>query len=76
MAYFHFFSFLLKDTKQGITAFLKLIFSLSCSDSTSLSPSSGNTAREERGGTVTLTAIFKPLMKAASLVKVLERRVN
>ena len=76
IAYFHFFSFLLKDPKQGITAFLKLIFSLSCSDSTSLSPSSGNTAREERGGTVTLRAIFKPLMKAASLVKVLERRVN
>ena len=29
IAYFHFFSFLLKDPKQGITAFLKLIFSLS-----------------------------------------------
>ena len=68
IAYFHFFSFLLKDPKQGITAFLKLIFSLSCSDSTSLSPSSGNTAREERRGTVTLRAIFKPFMKAAFLL--------
>jgi hypothetical protein len=31
IAYFHFFSFffLLKDPKQGITAFLKFIFSLS-----------------------------------------------
>ena len=52
IAYFHFFSFLLKDPKQGITAFLKLIFFLSCSDSTSLSPSSGNTSREGRGGTM------------------------
>ena len=52
IAYFHFFSFLLKDPKQGITAFLKLIFSLSCSESTSLSPSSGNTAREGGGGTM------------------------
>ena len=68
IAYFHFFSFLLKDPKQGITAFLKLIFSLSCSDSTSLSPSSGNTAREERRGTVTLRAISKPYMKAAFLL--------
>jgi hypothetical protein len=30
IAYFHFFSFLLKGPKQRITAFLKLIFSLSC----------------------------------------------
>ena len=52
IAYFHFFSFLLKDLKQGITAFLKLIFFLSCSESTSLSPSSGNTSREGRGGTM------------------------
>ena len=52
IAYFHFFSFLLKDPKQGITAFLKLFLSLSCSNSNSLSPSSGNSAREGRGGTV------------------------
>jgi hypothetical protein len=53
IAYFHFFSFLLKDFKQGITVFFKLIFFLSCSESTSLSPSSGNTSREGRGDTVT-----------------------
>ena len=76
IACFHFFSFLLRDPKQEMTAFLKYIFSLSCLNSTSLSPSSGNTAREERGGTVTLRAIFKPLMKAASLVKVFESRVK
>jgi hypothetical protein len=29
IAYFHFLSFLLKDPKHGITAFLKLILSLS-----------------------------------------------
>ena len=52
IAYFHFFSVLLKDLKQGITAFLKLIFFLTCSESTSLSPSSGNTSREGRGGTM------------------------
>jgi hypothetical protein len=33
IAYFHSPSFFLKGPKQGITAFLKLIFSLSCSDS-------------------------------------------
>jgi hypothetical protein len=66
IAYFHFFSLLLKDPKQIITAFLKLIFSLSCSDSTSVSPSFGNTAREWRGGIVALRAIFKPLMKKAA----------
>ena len=52
IAYFHFLSFLLKDPKQGITVFFKLIFFLSCSESTSLSPSSGNTSREGRGGTM------------------------
>jgi hypothetical protein len=57
IAYFYFPSLLLKGPEQGITAFLKpiLSLSLSCSKSTSLSPSSGNSAREGRGGTVVAT---------------------
>ena len=61
IAYFHSPSFFLKGPKQGITAFLKLIFSLSCSDSNSLSPSSGNSAREGRGGTVVATDSCSPV---------------
>ena len=57
IAYFHFFSFLLKDPKQGITAFLKLILShVQILLLTSLSPSSGNSAREGRGGTLIFTS--------------------
>ena len=63
VAYFHFFSFLLKDLKQGITAFLKLIFFLSCSESTSLSPSSGNTSREGRGCTVAASDSYSSIRK-------------
>ena len=63
IAYFHFFSFLLKGPKQGITAFLKLIFSFSCSESASLSPSSGNTAKEGRGGTVAASDSYSSIRK-------------
>jgi hypothetical protein len=63
IAYFHFFSVLLKDLKQGITAFLKLIFFLSCSESTFLSPSSGNTSREGRGCTVAASDSYSSIRK-------------
>jgi hypothetical protein len=63
IAYFHFFSFLLKDLKQGITAFLKLIFFFSCSESTSLSPFSGNSSREGRGGTVAASDSYSSIRK-------------
>jgi hypothetical protein len=63
IAYFHFLSFLLKDPKQGITDFLKLILSLSCSNSNSLSPSSGNSAREGIGGTVVASDSYSPTRK-------------
>ena len=63
IAYFLYPSFLLKGPRQGITAFLKLIFSFSCSDSNSLSPSSGNSAREGRGGTVVASDSYSPIRK-------------
>jgi hypothetical protein len=78
IAYFHFLSLSLsfKDPKQGKTAFLKLILSLSCSDSNFLISFFWEYCQRMERRYSDPESYLKPLMKAASLVKVFKRRVN